>query len=192
MKNKLLIILAVLAAAGILLGATSWTSRQHKAHQIADLARELGVSEDNAIIREASLLWWAENEDVRILANVLAHECPYCSDRQQQLTAQVVINRVRDARFPDTVRGVVEQSNIINGILVHQYAPSYTQNLPDYATGSAEVKRCFANAVAVMNGDVDCPSDVIYQANFPQGAGTYETIQVDTGAYRSTTYFCYG
>lgn len=35
---------------------------QTKAHEIAELARSMGLSEDNPIIVEASRIWWAENE----------------------------------------------------------------------------------------------------------------------------------
>lgn len=183
--RKLQIILLVLIAAALLIGAAPWTSRQDKAHKLADLARELGCAEDSAIITEASRLWWAETEECRILANVLAHECPYCSDRQQDLTAQVVLNRVADPRFPDTIRAVVEQPG--------QYHRSYTQSLPDYASAGTELRRCFAAAIRALMGEVECPPDVIYQSQYQSlGAGTYEAITVDTGSYRSTTYFNFG
>jgi len=178
-------IIGVILAAALLLAATPWTTNQDRAHKIAELARQMGLGEDHAIIEEASKLWWAEDEDVRILANVIAHEAPYCTDRHQQLVAQVVLNRVKDDRFPNTVRGVVEQPG--------QYHPSYAQSLPEYGTASAEVQRCFANAIKAINGEVECPADVIFQSEFPYlGAGTYESIAVDTGAWRSVTYFNYG
>lgn len=196
--KKLNIIVFVLLCAAILLGAAPWTTRQDKAHRIAELAREIGLDEDHAIITEASRLWWAEEEDCRILANVLAHECPYCSDRQQDLTAQVVLNRVKDERFPDSIREVVEQADYIRQSdgsvrVVYQYHPSYTMNLPDYATASTEMRRCFEAAIRALIGEVKCPSDVIYQSQYAGlGAGTYEAITVDTGSYRSTTYFNFG
>lgn len=185
MKRKLIIVAAVLAAAALLTAAAPWTSRQHKAHQIANIARELGLPEDSAIISEASRLWWAEQEDARIIANVVAHEAPYCTERHQRLVAQVILNRVADPRFPDNVRDVVTQPG--------QYHPSYVNDLPDYASASPEIRRCFAAAVAALNGEVDCPESVIFQSEFEQlGAGTYERIEVDTGAYRSVTFFNFG
>ncbi len=195
--RKLNIIVLVLICAALLIGAAQWTTRQDKAHQIANLAREIGLPEDSVIITEASVLWWAEEEDARILANVLAHECPYCSDRQQELTAQVVLNRVADPRFPNTVREVVEQVNYFtqpDGSVrtVYQYHPTYTQNLPEYATANETMKRCFASAVRALMGEVECPPNVIYQSNYNQGTGIYEKISVDTGAWRSVTYFNFG
>lgn len=183
--RKLIIILAVLICAALLVAAMPWTSRQDKAHRLANLARELGCGEDSPIITEAARLWWAETEDCRILANVVAHEAPYCSDRHQQLVAQVVLNRVADPRFPGTVREVVNQPG--------QYHRSYTNNLPDYATAGAEMRRCFSAAIRALMGEVECPPDVIYQSQYQSlGAGTYEAITVDTGSYRSTTYFNFG
>lgn len=183
--KKLQLVVLVLLCAALMIGAAPWTSRQDKAHRIADMARDMGLPEDSPIITEAARLWWAETDDCRILANVLAHECPYCSDRQQELTAQVVLNRVADERFPASIRAVVEQPG--------QYHATYTQNLPDYASASSELRRCFDAAIRALMGEVDCPSDVIYQSQFKAlGAGTYETITVDTGSYRSTTYFNYG
>ena len=183
--KKLNIIVLVLIAAALLVGAAPWTSRQEKAHKIADIARDMGLPEDSAIITEASRLWWAETEDCRILANVVAHEAPYCSDRHQELVAQVVLNRVADERFPDSVREVVEQPG--------QYHWTYTQNLPSYADANDVMRRCFDAAIRALMGEVECPADVIYQSEFPAlGAGTYEAITVNTGYHRSTTYFNFG
>lgn len=39
-------------------GNDELVAKQAKAHEIAELARELGLSEDDAIIERASALWW--------------------------------------------------------------------------------------------------------------------------------------
>lgn len=63
-KVKLLIItLLIMAAAAALIvtvgaGNDELVAKQAKAHEIAELARELGLSEDDAIIKRASALWW--------------------------------------------------------------------------------------------------------------------------------------
>ena len=63
-KVKLLITaLLIMAAAAALIvtaGAVNdeLVAKQAKAHEIAELARELGLSEDDAIIERASALWW--------------------------------------------------------------------------------------------------------------------------------------
>lgn len=40
--------------------AFAWTDKQNKAHEIADMARSIGLAEDNPIIKEASRIWWEE------------------------------------------------------------------------------------------------------------------------------------
>lgn len=117
-------------------------------------------------------------EDLRILANVIYFEGGYCTDRFQQLVAQVILNRVADERFPSTVKEVVEQPG--------QYAKRYIETYDDVP------QRCYDNALEALEGRVECPPDVIYQANFKQGTGVYEVIYTDTGWWSSTSYFCYG
>lgn len=161
------------------------TNTQKTAHEIAELARSLGLNESDQIIQRAQAIWWeAENtptyseEDLRILANVIHYEAGNCPDRHQQLVAQVVLNRVKDNRFPNTVKGVVQQPG--------QYAAWYVTATPKVS------QRCYNNAKAALEGKVNCPANVVFQAQFRQGTGVYETSYVNTGWWSSTTYFCYG
>ena len=41
-----------------------WTNNQNKAHRIAELARSMGLPEDDAIIVRAQEIWWAEENGV--------------------------------------------------------------------------------------------------------------------------------
>ena len=181
------ILAGMLAAACVLMccGAAAHPAEQQKAaaHEIAEIAREMGLAEDDPIITRAQELWWEAEaictEDLRILANVIYYEARGCPDRHQQLVAQVVLNRVADPRFPDTVAEVVAQPG--------QYSPSYLTAAP------MDIEpRVYENARAAMEGQVECPDNVVYQAEFTQGDGVYEVSYVDTGWYSSTTYFCYG
>ena len=115
--------------------------------------------------------------DLAILANVIAGEAPYCPQEHQIAVAAVVLNRVADPRFPDTVAEVVGQDG--------QYSERYLDEM-EIPEG------CLEAAQAALDGEHDVPSDVIYQANFPQGAETWWISEVDTGWWRSTTYFCRG
>lgn len=188
--KKLILLLAVLALMACFSGYTKadtpmWTDRQHELHELANMAREMGLPEDNPIIVEAQRLWMQEAEDLRIIAKVVRNEAGYCSDRQQQLVAQVVLNRVASPLFPDNVKDVVNAPG--------QYNPIYTRNLPTWDTADEETQRAFRNALAAMNGEVDCPADVLFQSEFKNlGKGIYEQITVDTGWFKSTTYFNYG
>ena len=182
-----LVIAALLCTCGFTKANTEaapWTNRQQELHELANMARAMGLPESNPIIKEAKRLWHQEETDLRILANVILGEAPYCSDRHQQLVAQVVLNRVESPLFPDNVVDVVNAPK--------QYNPDYTRNLPEIETADAEQYRAFVNALKAMNGEVDCPAEVVYQSEFKSlGSGIYEQITVDTGWFYSTTYFNY-
>ena len=64
MKNKIRGAAAMLAAVVLFTGATGasgWTSRQETVHQIAELAREIGLPESDPIIVRASEIWWEDH-----------------------------------------------------------------------------------------------------------------------------------
>lgn len=158
------------------------TNRQNELHELANMARAMGLPEDSPIIQEAQRLWLQEDTNLRILAKVVRNEAGYCTDRHQQLVAQVVLNRVESPLFPDNVVDVVNAPK--------QYNPVYTRNLPSWQTADEEQLRAFENALAAMNGEVDCPANVLFQSEFKNlGKGIYEQITVDTGWFYSTTYF---
>lgn len=114
--------------------------------------------------------------DLDILANVIAGEAMSCPLDHQIAVASVVMNRVNDPRFPNSVAEVVGQEG--------QYSESYLQ-------GTAP-ESCYEAAEIAYNGESDVPSTVIYQANFPQGTAVWWRSDVDTGYWQSTTYFCEG
>lgn len=167
------------------LSCAYWTERQQQMHDIAEQARAAGLAEDNPIIVEASRIWWEENnrtytdEEVRIIATVVYYEAwGGCTDRHRELVAAVVCNRVKSDLFPDTVYDVVAAPG--------QYLKAYadgTMKVPDEAWDT-----CKAIAEKALRGEVDCPDDVLFQAEFRQGVGTYEVCKTSY----STTYFCYG
>lgn len=114
--------------------------------------------------------------DLDILANVIAGEAMNCPIDHQIAVASVVMNRVADPRFPSSVAEVVGQEG--------QYSETYL-------TGQAP-ESCYKAAEIAYNGESDVPSNVIYQANFPQGTAVWWRSDVDTGYWQSTTYFCEG
>ena len=122
---------------------------------------------------------YSEN-DVLLLARVINAEAgPACSIEHNQLVGCVVMNRVHDPRFPNTISGVVYQRG--------QYACVGTKNFNAYPSQVA------LNAARyVLSGKAYCPKDVVFQAEFRQGKGVYKVCKVNTKWYSSTTYFCYG
>ena len=79
MKKNITLILAIaliLTLTG--LAAREWTSRQTTAHQIAELARSMGLPEDDPIIMRAQEIWWEdEPQDVE-------DAVPYAEDNREQ------------------------------------------------------------------------------------------------------------
>ena len=88
----------------------------------------------------------------------------------------VVLNRVVSDAYPNTIYEVIHQTNPI------QYS---TASYLDSQVPTAEVEE--VTDYLLRNGS-QYPENVLYQANFPQGSGTYLTL---TTSY-STMYFCYG
>lgn len=190
MKIKKIVCLSLIAIMTVpfLMGFTHYTTKtQDVAHEIAELARSLGLPEDDPIIVRAKEIWWEADEqfcrDRDIIATLVYHEAGYgCSDRHMELVAAVVCNRVKHKDFPDTVYDVVTAPK--------QYRPSYADensNLGRKARESKVWSKCQEIATKALMGKIECPANVVYQANFTQGSEIYE---VHYTTY-STTWFCY-
>lgn len=179
-KKKLLFIVAVLAAAAALVAASPQapirTEKQDALHKAAEILRAAGYTDEDAPVRALSDAWEREQADLNIVAKVIEYEAGDCPWEHRVAVGAVVLNRVADKRFPDTVREVVEQPG--------QYHPGYTR-------GFASVRRSsYEAAAAAMDGRHSVPADVVWQAQFPQGTATWWISEVDTGWFRSTTWFC--
>lgn len=105
-------------------------------------------------------------EELEILAC-----CIYCeaggdsaSDETRRMVGEVVINRVADPRFPDTILGVLTQK--------YQYGLFWRTGVvwPARAAHEPEaVERAYDCARLVLSGERLLPEDVIFQAEFVQG-----------------------
>jgi len=154
------------------------TERQDALHEAAEILRSVGFGDDSEPVRALSAEWWREQEALDIVARVVAGEAGNCPWEHQVAVAAVVVNRVNSPLFPDTVREVVAAPR--------QYTPLYL-------TGFDQTPRiCYEAAKVAMDGTDDVPDDVIWQAEFPQGSEIWWISTVDTGWFRSTTYFCRG
>lgn len=159
-----------------------------KMHEIATLAREAGLPEDDPIIVQATKLWWEADaawcSDRDILATVMYNEAGHgCSDRHMELVGGACWNRVHHDAFPNDIYSVVVQKG--------QYHPAYADPNSYYSKRAREDTEVWAKcqelAAKVMHGEVDIDPNVVFQANFKQGSGVYETHYTSY----STTYFCY-
>lgn len=102
-----------------------------------------------------------------------------CSDETRIMVGNVVMNRVADERFPDTIEEVLLQKQ--------QYGRLYWTGLvwPERASQSVEahaVDRAYECAERVLNGERLLPEDVIWQAEFVQGT--------EIVAHQDGFYFC--
>lgn len=130
-------------------------------------------------VQDAQEVWWSQEEEV-LLAKVVQAEsgADYCSDEMQQLVAQVVLNRVNHEMFPNTIEEVIYQPG--------QYA---TASSLDSVVPS---ERALENARKALSGSVECPTDVVWQANFPMSAwGTSVDVYKVIDATYSKMYFCH-
>ena len=178
---------------------------QDQAHQTAESLRKKGYSDSSAYVQAAKSTWneaqkaiagyqklaQYSDEDIRILTTTVFHEAGHTTEQQRQYVAQVVLNRVEDSRFPDTVKGVITQP----GQYSTKYATVEAANAiqaTDSKNGTYYYGTCEDSVKAAMMGQVEMPSNVLYQANFSQGKGVWKSVYFNSGWYASTSYFCYG
>ena len=178
---------------------------QYQAHQTAESLRKKGYSDSSAYVQAAKSTWneaqkaiagyqklaQYSDEDIRILTTTVFHEAGHTTEQLRQYVAQVVLNRVEDSRFPDTVKGVITQP----GQYSTKYATVEAANAiqaTDSKNGTYYYGICEDSVKAAMMGQVEMPSNVLYQANFSQGMGVWKSVYFNSGWYASTSYFCYG
>lgn len=188
MKKFLTITLTLAICIG-LMAAMPHKTQQDKAHEIAEIARRMGLPEEDPIIVRAKELWWNADANFKndrdMIATVIYNEAwGGCSDRHRELVAAVVVNRVNSDKFPGTVYDVVVQPGQYHKAYVTPGSYYWNAARAD-PTAWAECQRIAAKA---LNGEVECPANVLYQAEGTQGTGTYEVCATSY----STTYFCYG
>ena len=178
---------------------------QDQAHQTAESLRKKGYSDSSAYVQAAKSTWneaqkaiagyqklaQYSDEDIRILTTTVFHEAGHTTEQLRQYVAQVVLNRVEDSRFPDTVKGVITQP----GQYSTKYATVEAANAiqaTDSKNGTYYYGICEDSVKAAMMGQVEMPSNVLYQANFSQGKGVWKSVYFNSGWYASTSYFCDG
>lgn len=100
------------------------------------------------------------DEDLYVMAHVLAGESQNCPDQEQLYVGSVVLNRVANPVFPNTIKGVVFQKG--------QYACIWDGNY--YREPTA---RNWANAKRLLEQGSILPPNVIWQSGGKQGKGVY-------------------
>lgn len=116
------------------------------------------------------------DDDLYVLSHIINAEAgdDNCSHEHRIAVGSVVLNRVASDIYPDTIRDVVFQSG--------QYSPTWNGSFDkEPSEDSVEV------AEFLLTEGSQLPENCLFQAEFPQGAGTYETFVTIYG----TTYICY-
>lgn len=119
-------------------------------------------------------------DDMYLLAKIVANEAgsSWLPWNWKAGVAEVVVNRVASSKYPNTISGVIYQSD--------QYAGVYGSRFSNMVPNST----CARVAVWILNGNrVFGDPSILYQANFPQGRGVAVRMY---DSHLGTTYFCYG
>lgn len=114
-------------------------------------------------------------DDLYVLSHIISAEAGNCSEDMMLSVGSVVLNRVADDRFPDTISEVVFQEG--------QYSPTWNGAYYNEPTEAAQevAKRLLEEGSAI-------DASVVWQSNFPQGNGIYDTIESPWG---TVMYFCF-
>ena len=111
------------------------------------------------------------SNDVFLIAYAMSREAAYGNYTDATYVGNVIVNRVNDPDFPDSVSGVLSQDG------QYPWGVSYYSEEYIYDPYFYEI------AENLLAGNTPLPENVVYQARFPQGSGTYCTL----GAH----YYCY-
>lgn len=131
---------------------------------------EKGLYEE-AIIGEAEILTYT-NEELELLAHLIFAEAgsDWCSDKMQQYTGSVVLNRIASPYFPNNMYDVIYQKG--------QYSVTRTG-----AINKTPNERAYNVAKFLLENGSVLPNNVVFQSQHIQGDGIYEKVQ--------NMYFCY-
>lgn len=117
------------------------------------------------------------DEDLYVLSHIISAEAGNCGEEMLKAVGSVVLNRVADDRFPDTIYEVVFQTDPL------QYGPTKSGTYYNEPTQDAlEV------AEFLLENGSQLPPDVIYQSN--EIIGEYYTEIDPPPGIGKRMYFC--
>lgn len=99
-------------------------------------------------------------DDLYIMAHLLAGEAQFCTDEEQRYVGSVVLNRVSHKSFPDTIKGVVFDKGQYSSVKDRNYYREPTESN-------------WSNARWLLENGSILPEYVIYQSKGRQGKGVY-------------------
>ena len=117
-------------------------------------------------------------EDLDLLALVIYQEAgaDFCTDETRIMVGSVVMNRVADDRFPDTIYEVLTQEGQYGRL--HWTGPVWPSRAKHHTEAHA-VERAYTIAERILQGERVLPADVIFQSEYIMG----EIVAVSDGFY---------
>jgi hypothetical protein len=113
----------------------------------------LPADEIKVLIKEEPV----DEKELDLLARLIQAEAgaDWCTDELQLAVGSVVLNRMDDSRYPDTMKGVIYQDG--------QYSTAMNGKINNPAT-----LRAIENARYLLENGSTIPKSIVFQANFPQ------------------------
>ena len=111
-------------------------------------------------------------EDLWYMSHTVQAEAGYCEREMQEGVASVIMNRVNSDLFPNSVMECILQPG--------QYSTA------SYLSTQEPTEQVIDVCIDILENGSKFPENVLYQANFPQGSGTYKTLSTSY----STMFFC--
>ncbi|WP_367566182.1 cell wall hydrolase [Lacrimispora sp.] len=109
-------------------------------------------------------------EDLYVMAHLIAGEAQPCDDAEQRYVASVVLNRVKHPEFADTIKDVVFEKGQYDCITRRTYYREPTESN-------------WANAKWILENGSILPDYVIWQSKGKQGDGVYLKTKWHTYCY---------
>lgn len=119
-------------------------------------------------------------KELEMLALVIYQEAgaDWCSDETRLMVGTVVMNRIADPRFPDTMYGVVTEERAYGRL--HWTGIVWPDRAKDRSEAHA-ISRAFTIARRILQGERTLPADVVFQSEYIMG---------DIVALSDGMYFC--
>jgi spore germination cell wall hydrolase CwlJ-like protein len=104
-----------------------------------------------------------------------------CTDQHREYVGYVILNRINNSRFPDTIREVLEQPGQYESL--GEKGINFTKRAScDTEAEALERAWNIAKKVLENRNNIPIPKNVVFQAEFQQGVSVYTKI--------GNTYFC--
>ena len=159
---------------GITAGVTSYIVsivKESKDECLENVEIKESLESESTVVVSTSPKNYTDN-DLYLLSHVINGEAGanWCTDKMRLYSGSVVLNRIKDSRFPDTIEEVIYQPG--------QYKCTWDGNFNKPVTeGSMNA------AIYLLENGSQLAENVVFQSDFPQGQGIYTK--------EMNLYFCY-